>query len=202
MKKRYSAVLALVISMLMAFVGCSAAKTQTDASSREETSTEQTTQEQKDKENMHGVFGEFTSVGLDGKEVDQSIFEGKITMVSIWATISEHSVNQLADLEKISEEYADKGLQVVGVVSSVYINPDGSLSEDGVNKAQKAAEGISFVNILTNKELKAAKLDEARYIPETFFLDGDGNIIGSSYVGSKSYEDWCDIVDGVLESIK
>lgn len=201
MKKRFVTVLSLVLVMLMAFGGCGADKTQTDAPSVEDT-TEATTAEQIEKENMHNVFGEFTAEALDGTKVDQSVFEGKITMVSIWAVISEHSVKQLADLEKISKEYADEGLQVVGVVSNIYINPDGSCSADGVKAAKAAVEdnSVSFVNILPNAALKTAKLDLAKYIPETFFLDGDGNIIGGNYIGSKSYEDWCSIVDDVLKN--
>lgn len=200
MKKRFLTMLSFVLALLLVFAGCSAEKTQTDAS--EIQTTEETTAAEAEKENMHGVFGEFTSQALDGTEVDQSVFEGRITMVSIWALIGEHSINQLADLEKISKEYADKGLQVVGIVSNIYVNPDGSLSEDGVNEAKKAAKdsAVSFVNILPNAELQKAKLDSAKYIPETFFLDEDGNMIGGSYIGSKSYEDWCSIVDDVLKN--
>lgn len=199
MKKRFSILISAVLAVLMLFSGCGAEKTQTDASGAEQT-TQPTTQEQTEKKASHGVFGEFTAEAFDGETVDQSIFEDRITMVSIWAVASEHSVNQLADLDKISKEYADKGLQVVGFVSNIYMNPDGSFSEDGINEAKQAAEDIGFINILPDAELEAAKLDSAKYIPETFFLDGDGNIIGGSYIGSKSYEDWCVIVDDVLKN--
>lgn len=199
MKKRFLTVLSFVLVIFMVFSGCSAAKTNTDSPSDADILTSgQTTQAQTEKE-MHNVFGNFTTETLEGEKVDQSIFEGKITMVSIWAVVSEYSVNQLADLEKISRKYAEDGFQVVGVASNVYMNPDGSLSQDGVEQAQKAAKDVSFVNILPNEELNAAKLDSAKYIPETFFLDGDGNVIGESFIGSKNYEDWCSIVDGVLK---
>ena len=39
-------------------------------------------------------------------------------------------------------------------------------------------------------------------VPETLFLDENGNQIGTNYVGSKSYESWAEIIDSVLAQVK
>ena len=45
------------------------------------------------------------------------------------------------------------------------------------------------------------KLNLVNSVPETIFLDENGNRIGNSYMGSRSYEQWCEIIDGLLAEL-
>ena len=38
-------------------------------------------------------------------------------------------------------------------------------------------------------------------IPTTFFVDSEGNLTGYAYVGSRSLEDWTEIVNSELEML-
>lgn len=152
-------------------------------------------------ENNNNVFGEFESVDMKGKKVDYTIFEGKkLTMVNIWATFCGPCIKEMPDLQKISEEYADKGFQIVGMVCDVTLKQDGSYVESVMKNAEDVVEstGVKYVNILPSESLNAAKLSEVYTIPETIFVDENGNKVGESYIGSRSYEDWCRIIDGLL----
>ncbi len=210
MKQRVLSLIMSALVFVVLFTACSGNKsTGTDTTSEKETSDVSQTQEgekeatdgsQSDSVAKHNVFGEFESVNSDGEKIDHTVFEGKITMVNVWATISEHSINQMSDLERINEEYADRNFQVVGIVCGVYMYDDGSLDSYSVKKVQSIIDtaGVSYLNILPSASLNSAKLDESQNIPETIFLDENGNQIGESYIGSKSYEEWCSVIDSVL----
>ena len=38
-------------------------------------------------------------------------------------------------------------------------------------------------------------------MPETFFVDKEGNMIGETYSGSRSFEDWKNIVETELNGV-
>lgn len=150
----------------------------------------------------HGVFGEFISETVDGKAASQLDLEGKkLTMVNIWATFCTPCIGEMPDLEKISKAYADKGLQVVGIPCDININSDGSYNSVLLAQAKKIITdtGVTYLNILPSPELNENKLSTVFSVPETVFLDENGNQVGESYIGSRSYEQWCDIIDSLLE---
>lgn len=205
MKQRILSLIAMALMLLVLFTACSdiGTITDTDAGASEETtvSSEETTQ-QETEEKTHNVFGKFEAVTVDGERVDQTLFEGKITMVNIWATYCGPCVKEMPYFETISKEYADKNFQIVGIVSDVYMYSDGSHDEGLVSEAKSIIgdTGVSYVNMLPSAELINGKLSTIKYVPETVFLDEEGNLIGESYIGSMSYEDWCTIIDSVLEN--
>lgn len=150
-----------------------------------------------------GLLSSFTSTTLDGEEVNESIFEGKITMVNIWATFCTPCIGEMPDLQKLHEDYADKGFQVVGICCDIYKVGD-VYDENSINEAKKIVEdtGVKYLNLLPSDDLKAKKIDSVTSVPETFFVDENGNVLGESYIGSRSYEAWAEIIDSVLESYK
>lgn len=150
-----------------------------------------------------GLLSSFTATTLDGEEVNESIFEGKITMVNIWATFCTPCIGEMPDLQKLHEEYADKDFQIVGICCDIYKAGD-VYDENSINEAKKIVEdtGVKYLNLLPSDDLKAAKIDSVTSVPETFFVDENGNVLGESYIGSRSYESWAEIIDSVLKSYK
>jgi len=45
------------------------------------------------------------------------------------------------------------------------------------------------------------RLNGISAFPETFFVDKNGNIVGETYSGSHSLEDWKEIVEKELENV-
>ncbi len=195
MKKVISIILAIL--MLLTLTACS--DKQDEPTQTQVSSNEVSTDESKE---HSGVLSSFTSVDLDGKPVSEKIFKGhKITMVNIWATFCGPCVYEMPFIQEISESYADKGVQVVGIVCDVTLLPDGSYSQSLLQSAKDIVEetGVKYTNILPSEDLNRAKLDQVYSVPETIFVDEYGNQIGTAYVGSKSYEDWAAIIDSLLE---
>lgn len=150
-----------------------------------------------------GVLSDFTTTDIDGNAVDASVLGGKkLTMVNIWATFCGPCINEMPDLGKISEEYADKGFQIIGIpvdVVDYYGNIDASqveLAKDIIDET-----GAVYLHILPSASLNQAKLSQVTSVPETIFVDENGNQVGESYIGSRSEEQWKEIIDGLMENM-
>ena len=62
-------------------------------------------------------FGAFESETLDGEKVTEEIFQqADLTMVNIWATFCGPCIQEMPDLAQLSEEYQDKGVQIIGLI--------------------------------------------------------------------------------------
>ena len=131
----------------------------------------------------HGLH--FSTTALDGSGVDESLFEGKsLVMLNFWEPWCGPCVSEMPDLQKISEEYADKGLLIVGVYSTV------SGTQDIVDSL-----GISYPVILN-----CTAFDQfvTGYVPTTVFVDAEGNVLSEPIVGSRNYEGWKEIIDSLM----
>lgn len=127
----------------------------------------------------------FSTTALDGSGVDESLFEGKsLVMLNFWEPWCGPCVSEMPDLQKISEEYADKGLLIVGVYSTV------SGTQDIVDSL-----GISYPVILN-----CTAFDQfvTGYVPTTVFVDAEGNVLSEPIVGSRDYEGWKEIIDSLM----
>ena len=153
----------------------------------------------------YGSFENFTTIDFDGKKVTEDIFEGKkLTMINIWATFCGPCINEMPDLERLSQEYADKDFQIIGIVCDVNYTPDGTgYDADLYERALDIVEmtGVTYRNLLPSNSLDMIKLSEVYSVPETIFVDEDGEIVGTNYVGSRSYDNWKYIIDSVMASI-
>ena len=150
-----------------------------------------------------GVLSDFTTTDIDGKTVNQSVFKGKkLTMVNIWATFCGPCINEMPDLGKISEDYADKGFQIIGIPVDV-VDYYGNIDESQVELAKDIIDetGAVYLHILPSASLNQAKLSQVTSVPETIFVDESGNQVGESYIGSRSMAQWKEIIDGLMENM-
>ena len=69
-------------------------------------------------------FPDFQGKDLDGKEVNSSeLFSGNtVTVVNFWFTTCKPCVGELADLDALNQELAQKGGAVVGIFNSSAVN--------------------------------------------------------------------------------
>lgn len=148
-------------------------------------------------------FSSFTATDLDGNQVDQSIFKDhKLTMINIWATFCGPCLREMPELGEINKEYADKGFQIVGIVIDT-LDSSGSISQSQVDTAKEIVDktGADYLHLLPSNDLIEAKLKDVSAVPETIFVDEDGNIVGKSFMGSKDKSSWIKVIDQYLEEI-
>ena len=147
--------------------------------------------------------GKFETTGVDGKTYTQDIFSKyDLTMVNIFATWCSPCINEIPDLEKLYQEMKDKGVGVVGVTRDT-IGSGGKQDEEAVKKAQVIQEKTkaSYPFLIPDSGMMNGRLNGISAFPETFFVDKNGNIVGETYSGSHSLDEWKEIVEKELENV-
>lgn len=141
-----------------------------------------------------GLFGAFETVTLDGDAEDQDIFtEADLNMVNIWGTFCGPCIREMPALGEIAEEYEEKGLQLIGIITDV------TEAENETALEIVDYTGADYTHLVLSETLMQGYLSEVQAVPTTVFLDREGKQVGEVYVGSRSKEDWCEIIDGLLE---
>ena len=140
------------------------------------------------------VITGFSTTDLDGNAVDSSILsEAKLTVLNIWATYCTPCVNEMPDLETLSQNYKDKGVQVVGLVADVF--------DDEEKKAEAkeilSATGVTYVNLLPDTVLDDSLLYDITGTPTTLFLDSEGKIL-KIVEGTRDLDALTEMVDELL----
>lgn len=150
------------------------------------------------------VLGNFTTEDIKGNEVTQDIFaDYKVNIVNIWGTFCGPCLSEMPSLGKLQEEYKDKGVQIVGIVTDV-LNQDGTVLDSQVDVANEAVEktGADYIHIIPNKELLASYLNQVSAVPTTLFLDENGREIMSPITGALEEKDWEKVISVLLEEQK
>ncbi len=191
-KKMLCVLLLCIMCGLLALSGCG---------SKEESSGDKTAVDETDSvENL----GEFTMEDIEGNTYTQEMFaECDLTMVNVFTTWCTPCVREIPELEKLSQEMSDKGVKVVGIVLDAAEKSE-SAKQDVVEKAKLLAEetGAAYPFLIPDKGYMNGRLLGVDAVPETFFVDTDGNIVGEAYVGAHSLGDWKVIVEKELEGVK
>lgn len=168
-------VLALVMCLVLASCGAPA------ASAPENPAPVETAQPVENEATASGKFS-FSTTALDGSTVDESIFEGKsLIMLNLWEPWCGPCVQEMPDLEKLYQEYKDKGFLLIGAYSTE------SGTSDIVEKL-----GISYPIVKMCVEFSQF---QSPYVPTTVFLDAEGNMVGEQFIGGASYEVWKSRID-------
>lgn len=142
----------------------------------------------------------FATLDINGETVSQDIFsEYEITMVNVWGTFCSPCLAEMPDLGEIKQEYESKGVNIIGIVADS-LAQDGSIDTNQVEKAQNIVEDTKagYVHLIPSENLLSGLLKDVIYIPHTVFVDKEGNLIGSEFVGSRSKEEWTAIIDALL----
>lgn len=149
-------------------------------------------------------IGEFTMQSVDGTEYTETMFEDyELTMVNIFTTWCTPCINEIPDLEKLRNEMTDQGVNVVGIVLDA-AEGFGDTSGEAVEKAKLLAERteVTYPFLIPDAGLLNGRLAGVQAVPETFFVDKQGNIVGETYSGSRSLEEWKEIVVQTLNGLE
>ena len=148
-----------------------------------------------------GSLGEFSMEDVNGETYTQEMFaDHDLTMINVFTTWCSPCIREIPDLEKLSKEMEGQGVQVLGIVLDIAGNAD----EETIEKAKLLAEktGAAYPFLIPDAGYLNGRLAGISAVPETFFADKEGNIVGETYSGSRSFEDWKGIVEKELEGVR
>ena len=149
------------------------------------------------------TVGKFETKGIDGKDYTEKVFSDyDLTLVNIFTTWCSPCVNEIPELEKLYEEMKEKGVGVVGVVLDT-VGDDGKQDDATVKKAGvlRKKTKASYPFLIPDSTMMNGRLNGISAFPETFFVDKEGNIVGETYSGSHTLDEWKEIVEKELENI-
>ena len=122
----------------------------------------------------------FTTMDLKGNEVTSDIFAKKdVTLVNIWATFCDPCIEELPDLQELSESMPDNA-QLIGIVGDVKHQRSDEYIE-ALTLTEK--NSITYINLIADSSMKF--MDNIIYVPTTVLVDSEGNVIGEPIIGSE-----------------
>ena len=148
--------------------------------------------------------GKFEMTGIDKKTYTEDMFsEYDLTLVNVFTTWCSPCVNEIPELEKLYQELKDQGVGVTGVVLDT-ADSEGNQDEQAIKKAELLQEKTkaTYPFLIPDENMMNGRLQGISAFPETFFVDKNGNIVGETYSGSHTLEEWKEIVEKELSAIK
>ncbi len=134
---------------------------------------------------------DFELITLDGRAVKLSDFRGKSLVLNFWATYCGPCRVEMPWLIDLYKQYRSQGLEIFGV----------SMDDDG--EQQRVADfvreiGVNYTILLGNHTVGDA-YRAARFLPQTFFINRDGQITGSA-TGMKSKQEFETYINQLLSA--
>ena len=129
-------------------------------------------------------FPAFTGKDLDGNDVDSSTLfsDNAVTVVNFWFTTCNPCVGELAELDALNKELAEKGGALIGVNTFTLDGNETAISEA---KDVLAKKGATYQNVYFASDGEAGKFTTNIFAyPTTYVVDRNGNIVGDPIVGA------------------
>ena len=129
-------------------------------------------------------FPSFEGKDLDGNEVkSDELFSGNaVTVVNFWFTTCNPCVGELAELDALNKELAEKGGSLIGVNTFTLDGDEAAISEA---KDVLAKKGATYQNVYFDSDGEAGKFTTNIFAyPTTYVVDRSGNIVGEPIVGA------------------
>ena len=129
-------------------------------------------------------FPAFEGKDLDGNTVkSDELFSGNaVTVVNFWFTTCNPCVGELAELDALNKELAEKGGALIGVNTFTLDGDEAAISEA---KDVLAKKGATYQNVYFASDGEAGKFTENIFAyPTTYVVDRNGNIVGEPIVGA------------------
>ena len=129
-------------------------------------------------------FPAFEGKDLDGNPVkSDELFSGNaVTVVNFWFTTCNPCVGELAELDALNKELAEKGGALIGVNTFTLDGDETAISEA---KDVLAKKGATYQNVYFASDGEAGKFTTNIFAyPTTYVVDRNGNIVGDPIVGA------------------
>ena len=140
---------------------------------------------------------------IHGKEFSSKDFANyDLTMVNVFATWCTACIQEIPDLVEVQKEMQAKGVNIIGIVTDTV--DDTGENQEAIEKAkliqEKTKANYSF--LMPEKTNFNGRLNGIQALPETFFVDKNGQIVGETYSGSHNKKDWTAIIEKELSALK
>ena len=144
-------------------------------------------------------FPSFEGKDLDGNEVksDELFSANAVTVVNFWFTTCNPCVGELAELDALNKELAEKGGSLIGVNTFTLDGDEAAISEA---KDVLAKKGATYQNVYFDSDGEAGKFTANIFAyPTTYVIDRSGNIVGEPIVGAITEKKQAETLQKLIE---
>ena len=144
-------------------------------------------------------FPAFEGKDLDGNTVkSDELFSGNtVTVVNFWFTTCNPCVGELAELDALNKELAEKGGSLIGVNTFTLDGDEAAISEA---KDVLAKKGATYQNVYFDSDGEAGKFTTNIFVyPTTYVVDRSGNIVGEPIVGAITEKKQAETLQKLIE---
>ena len=144
-------------------------------------------------------FPSFEGKDLDGNEVksDELFSANAVTVVNFWFTTCNPCVGELAELDALNKELAEKGGSLIGVNTFTLDGDEAAISEA---KDVLAKKGATYQNVYFDSDGEAGKFTTNIFAyPTTYVVDRSGNIVGEPIVGAITEKKQAETLQKLIE---
>ena len=144
-------------------------------------------------------FPAFEGKDLDGNTVkSDELFSGNaVTVVNFWFTTCNPCVGELAELDALNKELAEKGGSLIGVNTFTLDGDEAAISEA---KDVLAKKGATYQNVYFDSDGEAGKFTTNIFAyPTTYVIDRSGNIVGEPIVGAITEKKQAETLQKLIE---
>ena len=144
-------------------------------------------------------FPAFEGKDLDGNTVkSDELFSGNaVTVVNFWFTTCNPCVGELAELDALNKELAEKGGSLIGVNTFTLDGDETAISEA---KDVLAKKGTTYQNVYFDSDGEAGKFTTNIFAyPTTYVVDRNGNIVGEPIVGAITEKKQAETLQKLIE---
>ena len=144
-------------------------------------------------------FPAFEGKDLDGNSVksDELFSANAVTVVNFWFTTCNPCVGELAELDALNKELAEKGGSLIGVNTFTLDGDEAAISEA---KDVLAKKGATYQNVYFDSDGEAGKFTTNIFAyPTTYVVDRSGNIVGEPIVGAITEKKQAETLQKLIE---
>ena len=144
-------------------------------------------------------FPAFEGKDLDGNTVkSDELFSGNaVTVVNFWFTTCNPCVGELAELDALNKELAEKGGSLIGVNTFTLDGDEAAISEA---KDVLAKKGATYQDVYFDSDGEAGKFTTNIFAyPTTYVVDRSGNIVGEPIVGAITEKKQAETLQKLIE---
>jgi len=144
-------------------------------------------------------FPAFEGKDLDGNPVksDELFSANAVTVVNFWFTTCNPCVGELAELDALNKELAEKGGSLIGVNTFTLDGDEAAISEA---KDVLAKKGATYQNVYFDSDGEAGKFTTNIFAyPTTYVVDRNGNIVGEPIVGAITEKKQAETLQKLIE---
>ena len=162
---------------------------------------EQSGADKMDEQGSMQKFPAFEGKDLDGNTVkSKDLFSANaVTVVNFWFTTCNPCVGELAELDALNKELAEKGGALIGVNTFTLDGNETAISEA---KDVLAKKGATYQNVYFDSDGEAGKFTSNIFAyPTTYVVDRSGNIVGEPIVGAITEKKQAETLQKLIEQV-